>query len=80
LTIFPSDGPELHAHYDDFSTVFTVLTVVPAEEQCTQVPKTVGLLFKNACTIIFTNILHFNITVLYKHNHIRSNFTSGSTL
>lgn len=64
LTILPSDAPELRAHYDDFSTVFTVPTVVPAEEHCTQVPKTVGLPFKNACIIIFTNILQFNITVL----------------
>jgi len=64
LTILPSDAPEIRAYYDDFSTIFTVSTVVPAEEHYTQVPKTVGLLFKKACTIIFTNILQFNITVL----------------
>jgi hypothetical protein len=64
LTILPSDAPEFRAYYDDFSTIFTVPTVVPTEKHCTQVPKTVGLLFKNACTIIFTNILQFNTTVL----------------
>jgi len=64
LTILPSDAPELRAYFDDFSTIFTVRTVVPAEEHCTQISKTVGLLLKKACTIIFTNILEFNITLL----------------
>jgi len=37
LTVPPSDAPELRVYFDDFSTIFTVPTVVPAEEHCTQV-------------------------------------------
>jgi len=64
LTILPSDAPEPRAYFDDFSTIFTVPTLVPAEEHCKKLLKMVGLLFRNACTLIFTIILQFNITML----------------